>query len=217
MKHTIRLGAVLWVAAACLTLTPVARAQQAGGAGTPFKDSRRSVKRGNDADSGRVNAKPVPTTVEKLLEQPRPLDLGSNEPNPDYEQKRAEPVETTVWEIEAEVVAHQLMPDGDYRLVLRGATGRNIIMEVPDPKLVAGSRFAKEIATVRKQIEERYHPTAQLQEGKGRMRVAAVGFFGRPAPKNAPNNLSGVQLHPPVKLEWLPDVAPKATGEKAKG
>src|SRR5262249_34447663 len=38
---------------------------------------------------------------------------------------------------------------------------------------------------------------------KGRARITGIGFFGRVNPRGAPENGSGVQLHPAVKIEWL--------------
>lgn len=165
---------------------------------------RRSVMNGVDPDARRVKDKPVRTTVEKMLDQPRPLDLGFSELNPEYAERRAEGVETTLWELDAQIDSYQLMPDGDFRVVLKGASGRKIVMELPDPKLAKDSRWAKELAEVRKQFEEKLHPTREPKQVTTRARITGVGFFGRPAPRGAEENASGVQLHPVVKLEWLP-------------
>lgn len=61
---------------------------------------RRAVMNGVDPDARRVKEKPVRTTVEKMLDQPRPLDLGFSELNPEYAEHRAEGVETTIWELD---------------------------------------------------------------------------------------------------------------------
>lgn len=170
---------------------------------------RRAVMNGTDPDARRVKDKPVRTTVEKMLDQPRPLDLGYSELTPEYAEHRAEGVETTTWELDAQIDTHQLMLDGDFRVVLRGASGRKIVMELPDPKLARDSRWAKELAEVRKQFEEKLHPTREAKQATLRARITGVGFFGRPAPRGAEENASGVQLHPVVRLERLPD-APSA-------
>lgn len=165
---------------------------------------RRAVKNGTDPDAKKVNPTPVKTTVEKLLDIPRPPELNSNEPDPQYEAKRVEPVETTVYLVEADIISHQLMPDGDFLLVLKGETGKTLVVELPDPKRAGpNSRWAKEIAAVRKAFEEKFHPTTERTEVTGRARITAVGFFGRPSPRNAPANLGGVRLQPAIKIEWL--------------
>lgn len=163
---------------------------------------RRAVKNGTDPDAAQVNPKPVKTTVEQLLDLPRPLRLQSEEPDPELEEHRVGPVETTIWELEAEVVAHQLMPDGDFRVVLRGASGRSLVVELPDPKLAPKSHWAKELTEVRKQFEEKFHPTKELQEASVPVRLQGVGHFGKVFVKAVPNNLSGIRLQPVVKIEW---------------
>ena len=47
-----------------------------------------------------------------------------------------------------------------------------------------------------------------ISAGGTQARITGIGFYGRPNPKGAPDNLSGLRLQPAVKLEWL--------GEKAK-
>lgn len=163
---------------------------------------RRAVKNGTDPDAAQVSSKPVKTTVEQLLDLPRPLRLQSEEPDPELEDHRVGPVETTIWELEAEVIAHQLMPDGDFRVVLRGTSGRSLVVELPDPKLAPKSRWSKELTEVRKQFEEKFHPTKELQEAAAPVRLQGVGHFGKVFLKAVPNNLSGIRLQPVVKIDW---------------
>lgn len=175
---------------------------------------RRPVKNGTDADAGRVNATPVKTTIEKLSVQPRPPQLQSNDPNPEDDQHRFEPVETTVWEVEAEVVAYQLMPDGDFRVVLKGESGKQLVVEMPDPKLAGPkSRWAKELTAARKVFDDKFHPTRELQEGHARLRLQGVGHFGKLFTRGAEKNLSGVRLQPVLKIDWLPEAAPEKPGK----
>lgn len=216
----------LWaglLAASCLAVGVVSYAAPQPGApdpnpGVPAPPSvhggRRAVMNGVDPDAGRVKEKPVKTTVEKMLDFPRPLAIGDSELNPEFADRRVEGVETTFWELDAQIDSYQLMPDGDFRVVLKGASGRKVVMELPDPKLAPNSRWAKELAQVRKQFEEKLHPTREAKQGATRARITGVGFFGRPSPRGAEENASGVQLHPVVKLEWLPDAAPAPPAPK---
>lgn len=189
------------------------RAAAQGGASGPRPGDRRAVKNGTDPGAQRIPERPKKTTVEKLLSQPRPPELDVvSEADPEFEQKRLGPVENTIWTVEADLVSHQLMPDGDFRVVLRGETGRMLVMELPDPKRVdPKSRWAREIAAVRKQFEDRFHPTVEAAAAKGRIRVSALGFWGRKNPRGAPDNTGGVQLHPAVQLDWLPEGSTKGT------
>jgi hypothetical protein len=187
-----------------------ALAQQPPAPDPTHEGGRRAIMTGADADSARVRPAPVQTTVEDLLARPRPPDFGTDVANPAYQNHRADPVETTIWVVDAEIVSHQLMPDGDFRVILRGGSGKTVVMELPDPKAVPPtSRWAKEIAAVRRQFEEKYHPARQLRPATGRARITGVGFFGRTQlPGAAPREGNGVQLHPAVKLEWLLEDGP---------
>jgi hypothetical protein len=50
-----------------------------------------------------------------------------------FENRRAAPVETTVWRLEADVIALKLEADGDFHLVLQANSGEHMIGEIPDP------------------------------------------------------------------------------------
>ena len=97
----------------------------------PGKD-RWPVKTATDPDARSINPKPEKTSVESLLDLPRPVDLPLRESNPTMQEHRARPVETTVYSVEVDVTDCRLMPDGDYRVTLRGASGKTIVMEMPD-------------------------------------------------------------------------------------
>jgi hypothetical protein len=204
---------LFWIAGAVFASAAPLLAQDAPPAAQapPATPSRRPLMNGVDPDAARVAPKPVRTSIEKLLEQPRPAFLSASDVDPELLQHRASPVETTAWLVDAEVVAHQLMPDGDFRVILKSPSGRALVMELPDPKIAGrNSRWAKELAEVRKAFEARYHPTEQLQDATGRVRVTGIGFFGRPSPRGATSNVTGVQLHPVTKLEFVADAPAKA-------
>jgi hypothetical protein len=97
---------------------------------------RWPVKTGSDADVGKVVPKIVPATVEEMISIPRPSDI----PIPShqykaYQNRRESPVETTIWRIEAHITALKQETDGDYHLVLQGASGETMIAEVPMPQV----------------------------------------------------------------------------------
>jgi hypothetical protein len=96
---------------------------------------RWPVKTGTDPDVDSVVSQIVPTTVEELISIPRPEDMQPpTEQFPAYQEHRSSPVETTIWQIDAEIIALKLETDGDYHLVLQGASGETMIGEIPTPR-----------------------------------------------------------------------------------
>lgn len=106
---------------------------------------RWPVKTGVDADvasvgenliNGRkLGAGIVPATVEELIGIPRPPGMRPATRNFDhaFHAKRLGVVEATVWTVDAEIVALKHESDGDYHLVLQGATGERMVAEIPTP------------------------------------------------------------------------------------
>ena len=96
---------------------------------------RWPVKTGTDRDVKKVVAKIVPATVEEMITIPRPGDLQPVTGDfPAYQQHRSAPVETTIWRVDAEIIALKQEADGDYHLVLQGASGETMIAEIPTPR-----------------------------------------------------------------------------------
>jgi hypothetical protein len=124
---------------------------------------RWPVKTGTDADVAEVGAdeKPdgtldfgfVDTTVEELVSIARPsaADTATSEDH------RVAAAETTVWRIEAEIIALKQETDGDYHLVLQGDSGDTMIGEVPTPRppfVKQGSPFLDDIGVARKWVDD---------------------------------------------------------------
>jgi hypothetical protein len=95
-----------------------------------------SNKIGKNAFNGiNLGAGIVPATVEELIRIPRSADMAP--PTKDFsafQNKRKEPVETTIWQVVGEITLVKLEADGDYHLVIRGASGDTMIGEVPTPQ-----------------------------------------------------------------------------------
>lgn len=168
---------------------------------------RWKVKTASDPDAGEIDARTLHTTIETLLDIPRPVDLPLAESNPEYQDRRVRPVETSVWSVEADITDCRLMPDGDYRVTLRGASGRTMVVEMPDPDpkvLDPKGRFAGQIKSARAQFDAKRKPEHATQAMKGHVVITGVGFFSRAYGKNkvdAGSNL--VQLHPVLDVQWL--------------
>jgi hypothetical protein len=124
---------------------------------------RWPVKTGTDADIAEVgkDEKPdgtldfgfVDTTVEELVSIPRPSEADT----PTSEDHRVGAAETTVWRIDAEIIALKQEADGDYHLVLQGESGDLMIGEVPTPRppfVKTVSPFLDDIGTARKWVDD---------------------------------------------------------------
>src|SRR6202011_5174589 len=79
----------------------------------------------------------VEATVEELTSLPRPpaLEDPSRDP-PAFKDVRDGVTEMTIWRIEATIVALKHEKDGDYHLVLQGASGEEMVAEIPTPSTV---------------------------------------------------------------------------------
>jgi hypothetical protein len=96
---------------------------------------RWPVKTGTDPDVNKVEPRIVATTVEEMISIPRPMDMQPPTSDfPAYQEHRSSPVETTIWRIDADVIALKQETDGDYHLVLQGASGETMIGEIPTPR-----------------------------------------------------------------------------------
>ena len=160
-------------------------------------NSRVQVKHGLDPDAAKIDLKPKDTTVEEILAQVRPDGLAKDAKGDHYENHRAEPFEKTVWRLKAKIVEIILRPDGDFYLVIEGASGARSVVEAPDPKLCKDSKLAKQIASVRKILADKFHPTAQPLKLNVSAQLTGVGFFGRAGAKG-----NGARLMPAIEIKF---------------
>jgi hypothetical protein len=120
---------------------------------------RWPVKTGTDGDAGEVGTGYVETTVEEMIAFARPSDmLPPTGEFSQYQSARAEPVETTIWRITADIIALKQETDGDYHLELQGDSGQTMIAEVPTPgpPFVADtSPFLAGITASRKAVDDK--------------------------------------------------------------
>jgi hypothetical protein len=165
---------------------------------------RWKVRTGSDPDASLVKETPVRTTVEHLAAEPRPADMNSPiEVYSDYQDRRAEGAERTIYEVEAVIVACKLQTSGSYHLDLQGTTGKTMIANCVDPRFVdPSSRWTKEIAAVRKEVETKLNPGPTYTRGSRRVRISGIGFFNQVRGQSgvAPN---GIELTPVLSIEWL--------------
>jgi len=170
----------------------------------PRRD-RWLVKTASDPDAFKIKRTAQLTTIEKLLAMPRPKELPLDGSNDAYQARRTAPVEMTVYSVEADVVECQLMRDGDYRVTLKGASGKTLILEMPDPApefVSSDSPFAYAIKAAREQFNSRAKPEKTPTLLHAHARITGIGYFARAFGKQKPEgNL--VQLHPVLLIDWM--------------
>jgi hypothetical protein len=129
---------------------------------------RWPVKTGQDPDRAKVGknvikgvdlgAGIVEATLEELISLPRPtgLEIATQDP-PAFQSVRDGVTEVTIWRIEATIIALKHEKDGDYHLVLQGATGSTMVGEIPTPSsvFVGDSPWLTNIGEARQQIDDK--------------------------------------------------------------
>lgn len=179
-------GSAMPGAAVAMGVAPAPRA-----ATKPGKE-RWPVKTGTDRDIDSVNESGfVDTTVEELIALPRPSDmLPATQEFSHYQDQRAEPTETTIWRITADITALKMEADGDYHLVLQGESGSTMVGEVPTPGppfVAETSPFSDAIRTARAAVDE--HLVKHLNPAEfvqmGGMLVPRAAVPGAPPPPPA--------------------------------
>jgi hypothetical protein len=129
---------------------------------------RWPVKTGQDPDRDAVGknivngqdlgAGIVPATVEELVSMPRPAGMedASIDP-PAFQDKRANLVETTIWQIEGNITVLNQEKDGDNHLVVQGASGATLVAEVPTPttEFIGDSPWMQNIQAARQAVDDK--------------------------------------------------------------
>lgn len=178
---------------------------------------RWAVKTGMDDDVGKVKLTRVPTTIEALVALKRPGDMLP----PDhvfytYDRTRADPVELTVFELDATVVGCKMEADGDFHIVINGDSGKaaTMIAEIPDPDphfVNAKSPWAAMIRTARAAAQSKLNlqppstamTAVPLTRVNFRARIIGVGFFDRVHGQDGVAKDTGIELHPVLGIQWL--------------
>jgi hypothetical protein len=157
---------------------------------------RWTVKTLSDADRDRVRLHDtVNTTIEALVALQHPAMLSGD--------ARADPVEMTVYRVDARLLWLFGESDGDYHLVLASTHDTTITMiaEVPDPVCAGAcaSGFAETYAHVRQKLLD--YLNSPQTEARPLVRVTGVGFFDYIHGQRgvAPN---GIELHPVLNVQF---------------
>lgn len=167
------------------------------------ESSRITIKHASDAGAAKIPAKAQQTTIEDMLKQTRPDGLAPDLSSPEYQTKRIENFETTKWTVDAYITEVVKRADGDFYCVIESAGGAKTVIEAPDPELCAGSHFLDEIKSVRKMLEDKFHPTAQSVKVHIKAKLTGLGFFGFQGRATSGARTNGARLMPVlgVKLD----------------
>jgi hypothetical protein len=122
----------------------------------------KNIINGNDLGAGIV-----PSTVEELISMPRPagFEVLTADP-PAFQDKRSQPVETTIWQVEVTVTVLNQEADGDYHLVIEGASGATMVAEVPTPSttFIGDSPWLANIQEARQAVDDQLLHTVSPQD-----------------------------------------------------
>jgi hypothetical protein len=215
-SHTITKAGELHQPGAPVVTTPAKAVPVPASAGPEGKDDGRvvaagatcgrerwAVKTATDSAAGQIKLAPVKTTVAALGEHP-----STNPGNPD--QPRNSGVESTVYEVTAELVEAKREADSDFHLVLREGAA-TMIAEIPDAPACTGPPITERVSVLETQIEHaraafvqefgepQSYPAHGLAIGH-QVTITGVGFFDVPhgqtgVAKNA------VEIHPVLTIE----------------
>jgi hypothetical protein len=159
-------------AAVIAPLRPLAPSEPAPAKPVKPGVERWPVKTGTDEDVDRVGKNDfagagsdgiVETTVEELINLPRPPDMSDIHSIPnDFQDRRAEPVEFVIWRVKADITVIKKEADGDLHIVLQGDSGRTMVAEAPTPDapfVEDSSPWLDAMKEARKRISEQFGPS----------------------------------------------------------
>ena len=176
---------------------------------------RWDVKTGADSEANNINRAPTATDIATLIAAPTPKSWPP--------ASRVAKWETTVWRLgitsPVTLVGYAAETDKDYHLVLSDANNRTMIVEIPDPTLLAAANhFKGDIKAARQAFDAKFGmqmqalmalAASQPQNVEPPMivhvsvpvRVTGIGFFDFIHGQDgvAPN---GVELHPVLSLAF---------------
>jgi hypothetical protein len=171
---------------------------------------RWNVKTGGGPGANLIDpAKVQATTISSLVSAAAPASW----PPP----SRVKPYETTVWQMDAVLVAYKLETDGDYHLVISDASNNTMVVEIPDPAAVDSSslfvtqikaartafdaRFGQQIAALRAITQPADVSAPMIAHVSVPVRVTGIGFFdfAHGATGAAPNS---IELHPVLSIQF---------------
>lgn len=156
---------------------------------------RWAVKTGTDANVSLISLQSITqTTIAALSSLTPPATLPAS--------SRIQPTETTIFQLHDTLTEYKLESDSDYHLVIADASGKTMIVEIPDPSCVgASSPLLSDIQKARAEFDARYTPGSSFQTANVPVTVTGVGFFDFLHGQTgvAPN---GIELHAVLDIQF---------------
>jgi hypothetical protein len=192
MKVARLLAAVVLTASLYVPMVAGLQAQAACGVW------RWPVKTLSDPARRAVDFDPIPTSVKRMRQRPRPsITLSTDTP-------RTSRTEFHTWELRARPIQAKLEDDSDVHLVISAPhhAGKTMIVEFPKPSCVA-SAFKRD--TIRHARRQFLHNCGTVSSSSwldlaGRVTIIGVGFWDEDHGQTgvAPN---AIELHPVLSIE----------------
>ena len=156
---------------------------------------RWAVKTGTDANVNLLNLQSMTqTTIAALSSLTPPATLPAS--------SRIQPTETTIFQLHDTLTEYKLESDSDYHLIVADASGKTMIVEIPDPACVGSSSpLLADIKKARAAFDARYTPGDTFQTANVPVTVTGVGFFDFLHGQTgvAPN---GIELHAVLDIQF---------------
>jgi hypothetical protein len=156
---------------------------------------RWAVKTGTDANVSLISLQSITqTTIAALSSLTPPATLPAS--------SRIQPTETTIFQLHDTLTEYKLESDSDYHLVIADASGKTMIVEIPDPACVGSSSpLLSDIQKARAEFDARYTPGSSFQAANVPVIVTGVGFFDFLHGQTgvAPN---GIELHAVLDIQF---------------
>lgn len=154
---------------------------------------RWAVETGTDADRGKVSSKVVSTSVQSLVNRPKPTHYPTN--------ARIAPTELHIYQVTATVTQYKEEADSDVQLVLKDAQNRSMIAEIPAPSCVGStSRWRASIAGARSTWTHTYPLSTSWHHISRRVTLRGLGFLDEIHGQTGVAR-NGVALHPVIRVQ----------------
>lgn len=144
-------------------------------------------------DGAKINLRAKRVTITQLAALPVPAGMSSH--------ARRLPGESTVYQLTGvTLVKAKLEADSDYHLVLRDASGKTMIAEIPDPACARGSTVISQLTADRTNFDSTFGPVGgSWRSINARVTVKGIAFFDVLHGQSgvAPN---GIELHPVLSI-----------------
>ena len=164
--------------------------------------SRADIRHGLDPDAASIDLNPKSISIADLVAMKMPESAKGGIDA--FQTSRVGPFEKSTYRVEAKITSIEHKKDGDYYMVVKDQSGKQAVVEVPDPSLCKGSPLEGKIAEARKTLEERYHPTDKPKIVNDPATLDGVGFYGFKGRPGSGGKGSTPRLMPGVGVSFGP-------------